>query len=350
LAVVPALSVDAVPASAGQTGAAGYPAIGSVVISRPLPSYAAAPPGPDNGPLTASAFAAQSADPQQAEASFTQLAAEPGFAAFVRLWTDPRHAGIAANDVVVTLYRIPDPAAAATFADGVRHPYQGIGASSPFDIPSIPGGSGYTVHVVSPTAATEQVVVFRTGAYVAIVQLASSDLPGNPSPLTRADAIDVAFEQYSAIEAIAGAAEGAIPTRGSGGGISAVWSVVLVVVVVVLVAAGVVIAANERRRRHRNPLGLNPWATDGVLAAMGAVLPPPPRHGDRPPRPVAELDRGPAVVVPAARSGPPADPLVEPPTGTPASWLPDPSGAAGTLRFWDGSSWTGHRAEPITAP
>jgi hypothetical protein len=34
-----------------------------------------------------------------------------------------------------------------------------------------------------------------------------------------------------------------------------------------------------------------------------------------------------------------------PPPGTPASWMPDPTGAPDTLRYWDGNGWTQHVAK-----
>jgi len=43
----------------------------------------------------------------------------------------------------------------------------------------------------------------------------------------------------------------------------------------------------------------------------------------------------------AGTSAAPVGPL----PGTPAGWLPDPSGAPDTLRYWDGNAWTQHVAQ-----
>ena len=45
-------------------------------------------------------------------------------------------------------------------------------------------------------AAIEQVVVFRAGRYVSMVQLASATSTSNPAALSRSQAITVSFQQY----------------------------------------------------------------------------------------------------------------------------------------------------------
>jgi hypothetical protein len=388
----------AVPA--GATSPA-YPPIEPVVITGPLPGFTEAPPGPTNGPLTATEFAAQSTDPRQAEAQFDQLADQPGFAAYLRLWTDINGPGRGANDVVVALYRIPRETEAATFADGSQQPYQST-AATPFTVPSIPGARGYTVAIASPARVTEQIVVFRSGAYVSIVQLASSDQSGNPTSLGPPDAIAVAYQQYVAIQHATQPGTAASTSSGA-----SVW---LVVAIVALVAAAAVAGWELQRRRRRRgaPVGPDPWAPDGIFAAMGAVVAAPAPDGDGVPSaaevpelapvegpgpaPAAGADapgevsptsgRPPAGPVPVPESGAvpagapdgagqpeagprtgsepgrvnmaagtPATPvgrLDEPAPGTPASWLPDPSGSPDVVRFWDGLAWTSHVAVRAT--
>jgi hypothetical protein len=51
-----------------------------------------------------------------------------------------------------------------------------------------------------------------------------------------------------------------------------------------------------------------------------------------------------AAPAPAPAPAPVAAPAA-PPAGTPAGWLPDPSGVADTLRYWDGNAWTQHVAQ-----
>jgi hypothetical protein len=47
---------------------------------------------------------------------------------------------------------------------------------------------------------------------------------------------------------------------------------------------------------------------------------------------------------PAPAPAPAAAPNI-PPVGTPAGWLPDPTGLPNTLRYWDGMAWTQHVAQ-----
>ncbi|HEX3460341.1 MAG TPA: DUF2510 domain-containing protein [Acidimicrobiales bacterium] len=336
--------------AAGSPTTTGYPPIATVMIQNPLPNFTVGAPGPTNGPLTAAELGALSTNPQQAESQFNRLATQKGFGAYLRLWTDANGPGKGANDVVVTLYRIPNLQDAASFASGSQQPYQQPGAATAFSVPSIPGAHGYTVSITSPSQVTEQVVLFRTGPYVAIVQLASSVAATNPAPLNPSDAIAVSFQQYTgALHAVAiqtaGAPAGTPSTAKSGSALPAVLAIiagVLVLGAVAWLAAG---PPRERRRRRR-AIGLGvPRVSHDANAALPIDVP---STDTRPVR----LARGPVIrvveveprsepatgqprAVPAARMNPaPARPEV---TGVPA---PEP--ALGPAPPFD--------PEPVLAP
>jgi hypothetical protein len=286
---VAALSMAGVgPAGADATGTA-VPSLASAVLDQALPGFAAVPAGPTNGPLTATEFASQSSNPQQAERQFAALAAHPGFGAFIRLWTDRAGPGLGANDLAVLLFRIPDDTTARSFTDGLLVPFEGSHATRRFDVPSVPGAHGYSITVTTPVDATEQVVVFRAGRYVSMIQLASTTSTSNPDPLTSTQAVTASYEQYQLLRQVdpLGSApvttpgrppnrtpSAAVTTAGSTG--LALW---VLVVVVVLAAIGAGLWLVVRRRRSEvapahgpDPLA-DPWAPDGIFASFGAIDP-----------------------------------------------------------------------------
>ncbi len=254
--------------------------LGALIVDPGLPGFTAAAPGPTNGPLTAETFAAQSSDPAQAVAAFGALAARPGFGAAIRLWNDTGGPGQGENDIVVLLFRIGDPAAARLFAAGLVAPYRTPGTAVPFDIPSIPGATGYTVTVTQPVAALEQVVVFATGPYVAAIQAASSAAPSNTARLSPTQVIDVAFLESASVEhappvplppahpktrrpattAVRTAAQSSTP-------------VVVGVLTALLLLAGTAgwIISRRRRVSRRTIVSPDPWGPHGVLSVFGAV-------------------------------------------------------------------------------
>ena len=338
VALAAAVTLAVAPAGATRTV---YPPIGTVILATSLPAFTAAPPGPTNGPLTATGFAAQSPDPQTATRQFEQLATVPGFAASLRLWTDVHGPGAGANDVVITLYRIPESAVAATFTLQLRQQYA-VGATR-FAVPSIPGATGYTSEVTSPSPATEQVVVFRSGVYVAIVELASSRQAANPTLLTPAEAVDISFRQFTATGKAAGrpvpAPAPAPAPAPSGGGHG--WIVfVLVGLLVVAAGAGGLIVADRRRkvRQGHRPVNPDPFAPDGILAAMGAI----PAGHPGPGAPDGPVDAG---TPPAGTPAPAGVPEAPPPDGTPAGRPPAPP-APGTA---EAGPWPGPGAPDADA-
>ncbi|HEX3839805.1 MAG TPA: DUF2510 domain-containing protein [Acidimicrobiales bacterium] len=317
------LGAPAAGAAGGPTTTS-YPPIATVMIQSPLPNFTVGAPGPTNGPLTAAELGALSTNPQQAESQFNRLATQKGFGAYLRLWTDANGPGKGANDIVVTLYRIPNLPDAASFASGSQQPYQQPGAATSFSVPSIPGAHGYTVSISSPSQVTEQVVLFRTGPYVAIVQLASSVAATNPASLNPSDAISVSFQQYTAALHAAGTPTSGTPsgtpsTAKSGSLLPPVLAIIGGLVVLAAVAWLAAGPPRERRRRRR-AIGLG---VPRVSHDAGAALPIDVPSAD--PRPV-RLARGPVIrvvevepatgepkAVPATRMNPaPAPPEAEP--------------------------------------
>lgn len=317
----------------GNTGATSPP-LESMVLSQPLPGFVAALAGPTNGSLTATEFASQSADPQQATSQFAALASESGFGAYIRLWTDRQGSGAGANDLAVLLFRIPEAVDAEAFAAGLRDPFESSRAIESFAVPSVPGARGYSVQVANPVHATEQVVVFGAGHYVSMIQLASTTSSSNPTPLTSSQAITVTYQQYRLLRQgdPVGAATASTHPRPAAtaaptvaprsGGISLAVVVLVLVVLAVLLAVAVGLMAVRRRRRGAEAARSvgDPWGPDGIFAALGAGHP---RElaiedgGVRGPRPVPSVV--PAVEpadVPAIDPAPESD-EVEDAAGTP---------------------------------
>lgn len=333
------------------------PSLQSAVLAQPLPGFAAVPVGPTNGPLTATEFASQSSNPRQAKQQFATLSAQPGFGAFIRLWTDRDGPGHGANDLVVLVFRIPDVTQSGEFTAGLVAPFEDLHTADPFSVPSVPGARGYSIQVTTPVDATEQVVAFRAGQYVSMIELASTTSATNPTPLTRSQAITVGYQQYQLVRHVdpngstsatpvptaprSATKHGApTPVTGAGRSPGLVWPLALAVsicAVAVVALAGVLTI--RRRRRGRTPESpADPWSPDGVFASFGAVDPgqvgvvgdpPDPEDGHWPlgtvgtdqPRPARPARPVPSLASVDAPSGPAdtvplADPLPDP--------VPDP--------------------------
>jgi hypothetical protein len=353
LAAVGALAAVTVCAPLDAAGAvpaepAGHPAppLGSAILTEALPGFATVPAGPTNGPLTATEFASQSSNPQQAERQFAALSSQPGFGAFIRLWTDRDGPGHGANDLAVLVFRIPDTTEAGAFTTGLLAPFDGLPAAIPFTVPSVPGARGYSIQVTSPVDATEQVVVFRAGRYVSMIQLASTTSGSNPTPLTRSQAITVSYQQSVLVRQVdpAGsaaseppppthraAASGRTPTdvQGTSSSSDLVW-----LLGPVALAGGAVVvglwAVRRRRRTGRAPEpASDPWGPDGIFASFGAVDPG--RTAVKEGLHEVGEGRGPGDTVAAGRHGPAqAVPALVP--TAPAKGLEDPVPLADPVR------------------
>ena len=315
----------------------------SMVVAQPLPDFTAAPAGTTNGPLTVSEFASQSSDPAQAEQQFNALAAKPGFGAYIRLWTDRGGPGAGANDLAVLLFRIDDDATARAFAAGLNQPFEGAPGSTPFAVPSVPGARGYSVAVKAPVPAIEQVVVFRAGRYVSMIELASTSAATNPAPLTPAQAVAVSYSQLGQLRAgdpVNAAAATATSPRStvvptttaapSASGASAA-PMIEALVAAVIVSGLVVVLVLWRRRRQgaasepalaAADAPVDPWAPGGVFAEFAG-------EGAMPEDTALAEECVPAEPVPTAESVPeesaPEEPVREPVPTVESVPAPDPA-------------------------
>lgn len=384
--------------------------IGALVVSAPLPGFAVAPPGPTNGPLTASSFAAQSSDPPVAASEFAHAAAEPGFAAYLRLWTSTDATAPASNDVAVELFRIPDHGSETSMLSELRQAYQGSGTSA-FAVPGIPGAEGRSLSANQPIAARLRVVTFATGPYVAVVQVAARTVQ-NPAPAGTTQAVEVSTSQYEALSGTPGApapnrspsapAPAGTVSRAQGG---STMRLVLEVIGALIVLGALSWLVLRHRRRGPVPAprivsigappaaadAVDPWGPGGIFAAMGAVVPGQQsvaaeraettgataspaasraagdgRAGAGASGTAGAGETSGTAMPPPRAAGSAATPVAsgtpvssdrssvakpnEPAPGTPAGWLPDPSGEPDQLRYWDGLAWTSHVARRTPVP
>jgi Protein of unknown function (DUF2510) len=124
----------------------------------------------------------------------------------------------------------------------------------------------------------------------------------------------------------------------------ALEAIVIIAVVVILVMLFVL---NKRKNAPKAPAAASPTAASYYAdlanpAQQGAAAAP---NGSDPFGGFGTQPQGaPVAAAPAPPPAPVAAPPMAPAPGTPAGWLPDPNGAADTLRYWDGSGWTQHVA------
>jgi hypothetical protein len=283
VSVLALASVTNPRAGASEPAATQYPPLGSLVVSHPIPGYKVAPYGPSNGPLTGSEYASQSSAPQLAQNQFSALATQTGFGAAIRLWSNRSGPDPGANDVAVLLFRIPDVTDAKAFEVSLRTPFSGSVDSSSYVISSIPGAQGYSVQTNSPVHAVEQVVVFRAGEYVAMVELASSLSGSNPTILTPSQAVAVGVGQYWTLgkgdpvgSRVQPAPANSQATVAAPSGRGRVPVLVSAVAVAALIGGAAAVLLRRRRRPVASqPAGIDPWGPGRLFESFGATVPDP---------------------------------------------------------------------------
>lgn len=364
------LLAAAVPGGrAGATTTTSVPLVpvGPLVMGAPFPGFTATPPGPLNGPLTASTWASYSSDPA-AGSEFRRLAASPGFAAYLREWRDARSPTQGMNAIVSLVFRIPDATIGSSFETGLVRSLEAPPAQR-WDVPSIPGAQGLTITAASPVPATVHDVIFHTGIYVVMVQLASSVGPKNTRPFTIAEAIAASYLQY-ALVAVAPGGGRPVPTQnggGGGGGGGAVAGVVIGALLLAVLGAGTWWVLQRRRAggtRTGTSTGARTVTLGGTLAgARTAVLTGArtatramARAGTRATGRADTAEGDDALAVALKRLGAVESATTDdgPRSAVPvpdltghseaAGWFPDPSGDPDRVRYWDGGRWTTHTA------
>ena len=144
------------------------------------------------------------------------------------------------------------------------------------------------MQVDSPVHAAEQVVVFRAGEYVAMIQLASSLSASNPTALTPSQAVAVSVGQYWSLgkgDPVGSRDQPAPPTGGASGATWGPWPPRRAAASVPVIVAAAAVAAVMRRCNPRPPpatppagrpptrTAIDPWAPGGLFESFGATVP-----------------------------------------------------------------------------
>jgi hypothetical protein len=302
----------AVPGAAA-TPTTAAPQLANAVLPTVFPGYTVLA----SGPLTVQRFASYAPDPAKAAAAWRTLQSTPGFQSALRSWTGPgSHDGIA--DVLVAF---PTAAMAVSYVDGQRSVLGANPGVTRGTVPGIPGAVRDTFLVETPAAGIEQVVTFVSGRTAATMSFISGEGSTNTTPLTPAEADELAMRQF---HLLANSPFAVQPARG-GTDVKAVagWAAIGLAT---LALAGLVVLVLRRRRGAAAGAGVPTLAGVPMLAGVA----------------------GPGGVASAAvGAGAPGAPgaAVVAPAPTPAGWYPEPTGGDG-LRYWDGTAWTGARAVP----
>jgi hypothetical protein len=385
-------------------------ALEAVMLATPLPGlvdFTLVGPGATNGVLTAQTMASYSDDPTQVEQLFDQYSAESGFAGWIKTWQD----ATGTDRVVEIAIRFHDSTEASTnSAAFVATLSKGQPNGTHTVPPSIPGASAFTINEPATTsgnlnipAQQVQAVVYSDADYLVVIHTDSSVGTGS-HPIADGTAMALALQQYQdlaqSVSTPKHSAQNLAKVKATKGGSTTRTVGVILLCAVALVIAAFALVTWRRRRRVPTPtesarptappVPVSPRSSsmESPTARSGTerkdtrriarsttgqhVQKPDPRRstehrrGRLPARPSRQRPDGDRLVGVAARSGrasrsqrldssrtkhPSAAVVLAHarPKNTAAGWYEDPSdGDHRRIRYWDGSSWTAHVAEPET--
>lgn len=363
---------------------AGDQRLDALMLSVPLPGlsdFSLVGPGATNGPLTAQTLGSYSNDPAQVENLYGRYSAQSGFAGWIKTWQDKS----GQNQVVEIAIRFHSAAQARSNDTAfVSTLSKGLSGGARSHYPSIPGSTAFTIDESATTQGTTdipaqqvQAIVFSAGNYLVVLHTDSPNGPGT-RPIAAGTAGALAFQQYQVLLPVirqqSGATKQTPPPKSSAG--STVRTVGIALLAAVALAVLVIAFVTARRRRRSEPGRAGPEVATGKDVAKSPDVP------RRSPEPIgsgtsngssrrdvsngrATKDGHKELVGAASASGrrtrsrrdanrakhPSALTALEQsvPPDTSPGWYEDPTDERHLrIRYWDGSAWTTHVAEPET--
>jgi hypothetical protein len=194
------------------------------------------------GAVDPSTFASSAPNPSAVSSALTNLSGT--VTSYQRTWTDTGRL----NAVQDMLFHFPSTGSAQIFLQSAERSLRSGKIVTSGALPGVPGAQRVTYFGATDEAGVGQAVTLRVGDTVGLLSFFSASA-GNATPITQADATEVAAAQYRALRVAAPAGSDATPSRSS----SSRWLVPIGIAVLVLVVVLAALALARRRRRGGLP-------------------------------------------------------------------------------------------------